>query len=59
MARHREPDKTARVIGAGAGGAVGGVIGALIAGPPGAFLGAAIASWIGHKIAEEAGKNGF
>lgn len=59
MARYRQPDKTARVIGAGAGGLVGGVIGALVAGLPGAVLGAAVATWIGHKAAEEASKNGL
>jgi len=59
VARHKEPDKTARVIGAGTGGAVGGVIGALVAGLPGAVIGAALATWIGHKAAEEAGKHGL
>jgi uncharacterized membrane protein len=59
VARRKEPDKTARVIGAGTGGAIGGVIGALIAGLPGAVVGAAIATWIGHKAAEEAGKRGL
>jgi uncharacterized membrane protein len=58
MSRHRQPDMTAKLIGAGAGGAVGGILGVLVAGPVGGVIGAAVATWIGHKIAEEASKQG-
>lgn len=55
----KEPDKTSRAIGAGIGGAIGGVLGVLIAGPIGGIIGAGFASWIGHAAAEEASKQGL
>jgi len=59
MRRHRQPDMTAKLIGAGAGGALGGILGVLVAGAIGGVIGSAVATWIGHKIAEEASKQGL
>ncbi|MHB8394341.1 MAG: hypothetical protein ACYDC5_07545 [Candidatus Dormibacteria bacterium] len=54
-----KPNKEARVIGAGVGGAAGGMIGAALGGPVGAVIGAALAAWMGHGIAIEAEKKGL
>lgn len=59
VAKKKDPDLEARVIGAAVGGAIGGVIGAIVAGPIGAALGAAASSAIGHEIANDAGRKGL
>jgi len=55
----KNPDKAAKIIDAGVGGALGGVIGALLGGPVGALIGAAVSSWVGHEIAEDATERGI
>ena len=49
-----KPNKEARVLGAGIGGAGGGMIGAALGGPVGAVIGAAVAARVGHWAAREA-----
>ncbi len=51
--RTTEGDK---LVGAGTGGAVGGVIGAAVGGPIGAGIGAAAGGWLGHVITAELSK---
>ena len=43
-------NKESKVIGAGIGGAFGGVVGALLGGPIGAVVGAGLSSWVGHQV---------
>lgn len=45
-----------KLVGAGVGGAVGGVIGAAGGGPIGAGIGAAMGGWLGHVITTELSK---